>query len=193
MEQTTFDFLKQPGQQLPEGFRYQPEFLSEDEERELLRGIAGVEWREVRMHGVVAKRRVIHYGLDYGYESWQLVEGPPIPRFTEPFLARAAVELGITRAEIAAVLITHYPPGAGIGWHRDAPMFGDAVFGVSLAAPCTMKLRREVSGAFETVKVQLEPRSSYVISGPSRSVWQHSIPAVKADRYSITVRTRRFP
>jgi alkylated DNA repair dioxygenase AlkB len=37
--------------------------------------------------------------------------------------------------------------------------------------------------------LEARPRSIYVMSGPSREVWEHSIPAVEAQRYSITFRT----
>jgi alkylated DNA repair dioxygenase AlkB len=33
-----------------------------------------------------------------------------------------------------------------------------------------------------------EPRSVYLLRGPSRTEWQHSIPGVEALRYSITFR-----
>lgn len=36
-----------------------------------------------------------------------------------------------------------------------------------------------------------EPRSGYLLRGPSRTEWEHSIPAVDALRYSITFRTFR--
>lgn len=191
MEQTGFDFGLSHHLPLPEGFRYTPEFLSAEEEMRLIGHFSKIQWQLVKMHGVIAKRRVAHFGLDYGYESWKLSDGPPVPEFVEPIAVKAAMQLGVAREEIAALLITHYPAGAGIGWHRDAPMFGESVFGVSLGSSCTMKFRREVGEEHEVVKVELHPRSMYVISGPSRSIWQHSIPAVKADRYSITVRTRR--
>jgi DNA oxidative demethylase len=40
-------------------------------------------------------------------------------------------------------------------------------------------------------EVELEPRSGYVLGGAARSSWQHSIPATKDLRYSITFRTLR--
>ncbi|MDP9022354.1 MAG: alpha-ketoglutarate-dependent dioxygenase AlkB, partial [Actinomycetota bacterium] len=39
--------------------------------------------------------------------------------------------------------------------------------------------------------LELPPRSAYLLSGPARSAWQHSIPPVKDLRYSITFRTVR--
>jgi alkylated DNA repair dioxygenase AlkB len=90
------------------------------------------------------------------------------------------------------VLVTEYTPGAGIGWHRDAPSFG-VVVGVSLLGPCRFRFARGAGGARETRAVILEPRSAYVLSGPARWQWQHSIPPGKTARYSITFRTMRAP
>jgi alkylated DNA repair dioxygenase AlkB len=39
--------------------------------------------------------------------------------------------------------------------------------------------------------VILDPRSIYVMRGPARWQFQHSIPAVEKTRYSITFRTLR--
>ena len=87
-------------------------------------------------------------------------------------------------------MLTEYPPGAPIGWHRDAPPFGD-VIGISLLSACRFRFRRGRTGAWETTEVQLMPRSIYLLTGPARTEWEHCIPAVSALRYSITFRTLR--
>jgi alkylated DNA repair dioxygenase AlkB len=89
------------------------------------------------------------------------------------------------------VLVTEYGPGAGIGWHRDKSVFGETV-GVSLLSPCVLRLRRKVGERrWERVNVTAAPRSAYLLSGPARSEWEHSIPAVGEPRYSITFRHLR--
>jgi Alkylated DNA repair protein len=175
--------------QPPEGFYYYPDFLSMEEERALIEQIMTLDFSEVRMHGVTAKRRVAHFGWIYGYESWRLSRGPQIPDFLLPLQQRAAHLLGHEPKELAEVLVTEYPPGAGIGWHRDAPMFGPAVLGLSLKSVCRFRFRRDHEGRSETKTVTLEPRSLYILRGPARVQWQHSIPSTKALRYSITLRT----
>jgi DNA oxidative demethylase len=110
-----------------------------------------------------------------------------VPAWLLPLRERAGALAGIPAEAFEEVLVTEYPTGSGIGWHRDAPMFGDAVVGVSLRAPCRMRFRREG----ETAAIELAPRSAYVLSGPARTLWQHSIPATKDLRYSITFRTLR--
>jgi alkylated DNA repair dioxygenase AlkB len=72
-------------------------------------------------------------------------------------------------------------------------MFGSRIAGVSLGAPCRMRFQRGKGDAREVAHIDLEPRSAYVIGGPARWSWQHSIPAAKGLRYSITFRTlKRF-
>jgi alkylated DNA repair dioxygenase AlkB len=44
---------------------------------------------------------------------------------------------------------------------------------------------------WERVSLTAEPRSAYLLSGPARFEWEHSIPPVDALRYSITFRTLR--
>jgi alkylated DNA repair protein (DNA oxidative demethylase) len=173
----------------PEGLQYYPDFISTDEEQSLVAGIEQLEFEEVRMHGIAAKRRVVHFGVLYGYESWAITPGPPIPGFLLPLRNRAAELMKVDPDALAQALVTQYPAGAVIGWHRDAPMFGPAVLGISLLSPCRMRFQRGKDTRRETYTQVLEPRSAYVLSGASRSAWQHSIPAVKNIRYSVTFRT----
>jgi alkylated DNA repair dioxygenase AlkB len=67
------------------------------------------------------------------------------------------------------------------------------VIGVSLLSGCTFRLRRKVGGAWERRSLVAEPRSAYLLRGPSRTEWEHSIPPLTTLRYSITFRsmTRR--
>ncbi len=113
--------------ELPAGFLYRPDFVGEDEERGLLDAISALTFAEVRMHGVVARRRVAHFGWRYGYESWRIGPGPPIPELLLPLRTRAAALLGVAPDALAEVLVTQYATGAGIGWHRDRAMYEDVV------------------------------------------------------------------
>src|SRR5690606_5213306 len=118
--------------------KYFSDFISEDEEQFLLRSMSDIQWKKVEMHGVVAKREVAHYGLNYTFSSRNVSETDPAPEFLKPFILKVAKKLNVSESEIAEILISHYPPGAPIGWHRDAPMFKD-VMGISLANDCVMK------------------------------------------------------
>jgi alkylated DNA repair protein (DNA oxidative demethylase) len=177
---------------LPDGFGYHPDLITVDEERALVAAIERLPLAPVVMRGFTARRRTLHYGVVYGYNGRGVTPGPPIPDFLLPVRARAAAIGSVNEAELTEALVTEYVPGAVIGWHRDAPMFGPTVIGVSLAAPCRMRFRRgehSPSGVVERASIILEPRSGYVLTGPARSDWQHSIPAVDALRYSITFRS----
>jgi alkylated DNA repair dioxygenase AlkB len=174
---------------IPEGFVYIPEFITRSQENELLEKIVGLNWQEVKMHGIVAKRRVVHFGLDYTYTSRLVKPTIPPPIFLSKFIEKAAFLMGLCASEIVEILISEYPVGAGIGWHKDAAIFGDKVFGFSLGGACTLRFRAKKQIKYEVFKVELIPCSAYILSGPSRNDWQHSISPVKAKRYSITFRT----
>jgi DNA oxidative demethylase len=174
----------------PQGFRYHPEVVNGAEERELAAELGRIEFGAVTMRGQVARRRTAHFGWLYGYESWRITPGPPMPEFLEPLRARAATLAGVAPEALAEVLLTEYPPGAGIGWHRDAPQFG-LVIGVSLLSECRMRFQRGEGPERETRAVILAPRSAYVLAGEARQQWRHSIPPTRALRFSVTFRTLR--
>jgi alkylated DNA repair protein (DNA oxidative demethylase) len=174
----------------PPGFLYYPQVLAAEEESALVAGVRAIEFSPVEMRGQVARRRTAHFGWVYGYESWQITPGPPLPPFLLPLRERVGVLAGVEAAALAEVLITEYPAGAAIGWHRDAPQFG-VVIGVSLLGACRMRFQRGRGAERQTRAVALESRSAYVLTGEARQQWQHSIPAMRALRYSITFRTLR--
>jgi DNA oxidative demethylase len=174
------------------GFRLRPDLLSTREESALLTELEALPFRDFRMHGVVAKRKVVHFGWDYGYESWRIERTTPIPEWLLPLRRSCAALAALEAGSLAQVLIARYPPGAGIGWHRDAPMFGPTVVGVSLLGACEMRFRRMKRAPRErSIAVPLAARAAYVLGGEARSAWQHSIPPVSETRYSITFRTVR--
>ncbi len=144
----------------------------------------------MKMRGVVARRRVIHYGVKYSFETFKASEGPPIPDFLLPLRERAAAFAASSLRTSPKRCSPSTLPGAPIGWHRDAHPF-DIVVGISLLSACRFRFRRGKVRAWETVDVPLPPRSAYVLTGPARTEWEHSIPPVKELRYSITFRTLR--
>lgn len=175
---------------VPPGFIYRPAFLDEVEERDLVEHVRAIDFVDVKMHGVVARRRTAHFGWLYGYETARIAPGPPIPEFLLPLRERVGDLAGVAPDALAESLITEYPPGAGIGWHRDAPMF-DVVAGVSLLGACRFRFERGQGGERETRAVTLAPRSAYLLTGEARTTWRHSIPPMKEPRYSVTFRTLR--
>src|SRR5256712_6775759 len=175
---------------LPEGFVYREDVLSSDEEARLVEGLRTLAFGEVRMRGQVARRRTIHFGWTYGYETWRVEPGPPIPAFLLGPRSRAARLAGVDADTMAEVLVAHYPPGAGIGWHRDAPALR-VVVGVSLLGACRFRFQQGRGVARRTRAVTLAPRSASALDGAARWQWQHTIPPGREERYSVTFRTLR--
>lgn len=174
----------------PEGFQYQSEIISNDHEQALLNQIRDLPLKEYEFQGFLAKRRVIYYGRQYNSNEGDRKPIGPVPAFLYETREQAASFAGLAPADLAFVQIIEYSPGAAIGWHRDYSAFGD-VIGISLLSPCKFRLRRQVGPTWERYSLTAEPRSIYLLRGPSRTEWQHSIPAVHTLRYSIIFRTLR--
>jgi alkylated DNA repair protein (DNA oxidative demethylase) len=172
----------------PEGFRYQPDFLGPEEERDLLARVPALPFGEVRMRGVAARRRTAQFGWRYSFETFKLTAGDEPPAWLRALQGRAEAYAGLPDDALSEILVTEYTPGATIGWHRDAPPF-DVVVGISLASACRFRFRRRRDDGWETLALRLDPRSIYVLNGAARREWQHSIPAGKELRYSITFRS----
>ena len=175
---------------LPEGFKYEQDVVSPADEGTLLQHLRALPFREFEFQGYVGKRRVVSFGWRYDFNDRVLHRAGDIPPWMLPLREVAAAFADVAPAELPHVLVTEYGAGAAIGWHRDKAVFGDVV-GISLLSPCLFRLRRQAGARWERVSLTAEPRSAYLLRGPSRTEWEHSIPAVDALRYSITFRTVR--
>jgi alkylated DNA repair dioxygenase AlkB len=175
----------------PEGLLYKPDLLTPDEEQALLDEFERLDFQQIVMKGVVARRTAMRYGLGYDYDRRVPTEGAaPIPDWLLSARDRAAQLAGIGGDELVQALVQRYPEGAPIGWHRDSPAY-ELVAGISLLAPARLRLRRGSGDERVQWEVPLEPRSGYVLSGPSRWKWEHHVPPAKRLRYSITFRSLR--
>jgi alkylated DNA repair dioxygenase AlkB len=173
---------------LPEGFRYRPELIGQDDEERLLARVRELPFRDFEFHGYTGKRRVVSFGWHYDFSAHHLQKADDIPEFLLALREVAAPLADLEPESLQHVLVTEYGPGAGIGWHRDKAVFGRVV-GISLLSPCVFRMRREVTTKkWERVNLVAEPRSAYLLSGPARKEWEHSIPQMDALRYSITFR-----
>ncbi len=175
----------------PPGLLYVPDFLSIDEEGDLLALLDGMTFNDFVLQGQAARRKVRHFGFGYEFYSKEVHVREDFPEWLIGLRDRAAQAAGIDSQLVEQSLVNKYSPGAGIGWHRDAPAFGPTVMGLSLGSDDVIRFRREVDGQFEMYKQPLARRSLYVMTGAARSLWQHSITPVKELRYSITFRTIR--
>ena len=167
--------------------RYAPELLTTDEEQALVGEISALPFKPFEFRGYLGNRRVVSFGWRYRFDGTGLGKADDIPEFLLNLREAAAKFGGLDPQGLQHALVTEYAPGAAIGWHRDRPEFG-RVIGVSLVSPCRFRLRRRTACGFERAAFTAEPRSAYLLSGPARSEWEHSIPAVETLRYSVTFR-----
>lgn len=172
---------------LPEGFRYEPDLIPAVMQTKLLQEIPLLPLKPFDFHGFEGKRRVISYGWKYDFDTQRVDRIGEIPPFLLPVRSIAAASAGIEPEQLQQALVTEYAPGAPIGWHRDKKVFGRVV-GISLLSPCTFRLRRRAGDKWQRAAIVAEPGSAYVLSGPARSEWEHSIPPVEQLRYSVTFR-----
>lgn len=185
---------------LLEGLRYKPALIGAADEAALLAYVRELPFREFEFHGYLGKRRVVSFGWQYDYSGRQLKRAGDIPNFLLELRALAATFAGMEQDALQQTLVTEYQPGTGIGWHRDKAVFGQVV-GISLLSACALRFRRRLSGAdmsdqrqsrqWERVSLLAEPRSAYLLRGPARLEWEHSILRVDSLRYSITFRNVR--
>jgi alkylated DNA repair dioxygenase AlkB len=175
----------------PQGLVYCEDFLDEAEERALVAEVEGLDFEEIRIRGVAARRTARHFGVSYDYESRRPVEtAEPLPVWLLPLRERCGSLADVPGGDLVEALVQRYPSGATIGWHRDAPAFG-VVVGVSLLSGCRFRFRRGPVGERESFTLELPARSAYVLAGAARTSWQHSVPPTPALRYSVTFRTLR--
>jgi alkylated DNA repair dioxygenase AlkB len=176
--------------EIPHGLVFEPDFLSVQEEHDLLALLQTLPFYEFKLHGVAAKRRVLHFGLRYALEIRVLSAAPEIPSQFEAIRRRAADIADIAPDDFSQILVNEYRPGAGIGWHHDSPAFG-IVAGISLGATCTMRFQQGCGEQRKTSSLELPSRSIYLLTGDARNLWQHRIAPTRELRYSITMRTLR--
>jgi len=171
----------------PEGLRYAAEFVTPAIEQELILGIQTLPLQPFHFGEFEGKRRVASFGFRYDYDFHQLKRAEPIPAWLAEIVANVEM-FGGPATRIQQVLCTEYGVGVGIGWHRDKPHF-DEIFGLSLGSACKFRFRKRSGKTWDRFKIDAEPRSIYMMTGASRQIWEHSVPAVEAPRYSITFRT----
>jgi alkylated DNA repair dioxygenase AlkB len=174
----------------PEGLAFRRDFISPGEEADLAAHMGALPFAPFEFHGFEGKRRTLSFGLQYRFDGSGLHQAEPFPDWLLPCRDRAAAWAGWPRDAVRHALLVEYAPGAGIGWHRDRSVFGEVV-GISLLAPARLRFRRKAGDKWERDAVLAEPRSAYLLRGPAREEWEHSIAPMDRLRYSITFRTLR--
>lgn len=165
-----------------------PDIISPDEERALIARIDASPLEPFKFQGWPGKRLTASFGMRYDFERGRIEPADPMPDWLLPSRDRAAGFAGLPPEDIAQALLIRYDPGAGIGWHRDRPIY-EHVIGISLGEPAVLRLRRRQATSFQRTSAPLAPRSIYHLAGEVRHDWEHSIVEMKKPRWSITFRT----
>ena len=169
------------------GLAYREEVIGEREEDALVEHLVAADLSPFRFHGWLGNRKTRSFGWRYDFEDASFAPAEPIPGWLLPLRETAAAFAGLRPDDFIHVLLARYDPGAGIGWHRDRDVF-DQVVGISLAAPATLRFRRRRGDGFDRAKLDVAPRSGYLLSGEARWDWEHSIVPGSDLRFSITFR-----
>ena len=170
------------------GLHTMPDIVDRAEERMLIERIDATDPTPFKFQGWTGKRLTTSFGWAYDFEAGRPVAAEPMPDWLLPIRGRAAYFARLDPLLLIQALLIRYDPGAGIGWHRDRPVYED-VIGISLGEPATMRFRRRREGGFERASAPLVPRAAYHLSGPVRHDWEHSIVEMDRPRWSITFRS----
>jgi alkylated DNA repair dioxygenase AlkB len=177
-----------PSADLPPGLSHADDFVTREEERALIAALGAIAVTPFRFQGWLGKRLTASFGWRYDFDDASFGPTGPIPDFLLPLRDRAAGFAGLAGTDLVQAMVVRYDPGAGIGWHRDRPVF-EHVVGISLEAPAILRLRRRREKGFDRAALPIAPRSVYHLSGEARHGWEHGIAAMDMRRWSVTFRS----
>jgi len=182
---SNFDLFDAPA--VP-GLSMQEAVISSEDETALIARIDAQALSPFRFQQWTGKRLTRSFGWSYDFEAASFARAEPVPDWLLPAKQRAERFAGLADGELEQALLIRYDPGAGIGWHKDRPVF-EHVVGLSLGSAATLRLRRRIEGGFHRAKVALPTRSIYHLTGDVRHRWEHSIAPMDVPRWSITFRS----
>lgn len=170
------------------GLRYEENVIGTSEEQRLIEHLAAANLSPFRFHGWLGNRKTRTFGWRYDFEDTSFAPAEPIPEWLHPLRDQAVEFAGLEPGDFVHVLLARYDPGAGIGWHRDRDVF-EKVVGISLGSRATLRFRQRIRSTFRRAKLEVVPRSAYLLRGEARQDWEHSIAPGQSLRFSITFRT----
>ena len=184
--------------QLPEGLTVLPDFLSEEEEQQLLHayGDSSVEWDSNK----VMDRRVAQYGYEFDYSTGRALHVLDRPisehlRFLVERFRDGVEEEHQTLRDPDQVIVNEYYPGQGIGMHTDRTvLFDDTIHVVSVGSDASMTFTLNEEGDRRRVHIPIPRRSCYIMRGDCRFNWQHGLATLPHDTYNgcLVQRARRM-
>ncbi|KAK6485955.1 alkylated DNA repair protein alkB-like protein 8 [Huso huso] len=170
-------------QKLPAGLRVVEEFVSSEEEQQLLSSIDwGSDMSSESAQKTLKHRRVKHYGYEFRYDNNDVDKDSPLPgglpEICEEVLERC-LEKGYVNIKPDQLTVNQYEPGQGIPPHVDTHSpFEDTIISLSLGAKTVMDFKHPDG---RSVAVMLPRRSLLVMTGESRYLWTHGITPRKFD------------
>ncbi len=173
-----------PSIDMPPGLKLAREVISPAEEAELI-ALIEASGLAYSIYDPANARASSSYGWKYDFQNDSFVPCRAMPSGFAAVAAKAAGFAGLAGEDFAECLLNRYEVGAVIQPHCDKPVW-EHVVGVSLGTSATMVFSHPDG---EERPVELLPRSMYVLAGDARNVWRHSLPPMRARRYSITFRT----
>ncbi len=180
------------GELEPAGLAYREEFITQEEERDLIGLVRTLPLDHAAYKQYTARRRVLSFGWSYDYDANVLLDAPGIPADFDFLRERVAAWTGLDAQAFSQLLVAHYAPGTPLGWHRDVPDY-EVVAGVSLGSAATLRFRPYPPAprpGSMTRQIEIAPRSVYAMRGTARWDWQHCVPPTPGQRWSLTFRTR---
>jgi hypothetical protein len=110
-------------EEMPEGFLYRDEFLTNAEEAKLLHIFHELEFVAYDYHGHIARRRIVRYGVNYDINTCEPSEtAQPVPEFLVGVRERAAEFAGLPADELVQAMVSEYSVGTrsdGIAMRRN--------------------------------------------------------------------------
>jgi DNA oxidative demethylase len=170
----------------PEGFEYIEKFLSFPQQIQVLTELRGLHYEPEMFRGQLMKREWAQFGYSYKAAARNVTPAPAMPAYLQAILQNASAYYP-DDLTFSQCIVTKYPPGAGIGWHSDAAVFGDYILGISFASEARLQFRPKKTQK-ATFEVSVAPGSLYVMHGSARYAYDHRIVPVKTERYSLTFR-----
>ena len=127
MPQTSPDLFDRVSR-FPPGFRYQPELISDAEERRLLQELGKLNFKPFEFHGFTGKRLIVSFGWRYDFNSGGLQKTEDMPDFllavrkaaaefanTDPSRLQQVLPTSIRRAQQSAGIKTVQSLGRSSG------------------------------------------------------------------------------
>ncbi len=164
------------------GLKVHFDFISQNEEKELLNNIDKTEWLND------LKRRVQHYGYKYDYKARQLDQTFYIGKIPDwmTFLSERLQQQNIIDFVPDQAIVNEYIDDQGIAPHIDCePCFGDTIISISLGGQCVMNFQKEqTSTEQDKIPLLIQPKTLIVMTGESRYGWYHGIVGRKTDKFN---------